>query len=336
MLQRQLFRLSCAIVLSGMLSCAQAVELGEPLVRSHVGQPLSADIELTSVASEAASVQAALADPEVYRGASISMHPALAALNITIVRRDGKRFLHLASPKAIDAEYVHLFFSLTENGLSTVRGTTLWFTPDPNPAPPPPPAMPMPAPAAVTTTPVAVAAPIAAVPRPPVAAAIAAPALRPVRAAQPVACAPQFSAGRIAACTALDSKNAALSARIVELEDKVKVLTVAMQAAVEPAPVRPAIKPVALKAAPAKPAAAPSAKPAGSTPWLFIGIAGALIAALVGVLVYILLRKRRGKGKGEGTATRAAGLKARALIVSVRDRLLPAKKAPPEAELAAE
>jgi hypothetical protein len=327
MFQRQLFRLSCAIVLSGMLSCAQAVELGEPLVRSHIGQPLSADIELTSMAGEAASVQAALADPEVYRGASISMHPALSALNITIVRRDGKRFLHLVSPKAIDSEYVHLFFSLTENGRSTVRGTTLWFTPDPDPAPPP--ARPLPTPAAV-----AVAAPIAAVPRPPLAAAIAAPALRPAPAAQPVACAPRLSAVGIAACSALDSKNAALSARIVELEDKVKVLTVAMQGTVEPAPMRPAIKPVALKAAPAKLAAAHSAKPAGSTPWLFIGIAGALIAALIGALVYILLRKR--KGKGEGTATTAAGLKARALIVSVRDRLLPTKKATPEAELAAE
>jgi Tfp pilus assembly protein FimV len=54
MLQRQYFRLSCAIILSGMLSCAQAVELGEPLVRSHIGQPLSADIELTSLAGEAA------------------------------------------------------------------------------------------------------------------------------------------------------------------------------------------------------------------------------------------------------------------------------------------
>jgi predicted lipid-binding transport protein (Tim44 family) len=118
----------------------------------------------------------------------------------------------------------------------------------------------------------------------------------------------------------------------VELEDKVRVLTVAMHAAVEPAPARPAIKPAPLKVAPAKPAAAQRARPVSRTPWLFIGIAGALMVALIGALAYVLLRKR----KGQGTAKAATGLKARALIVSVRDRLLPAKKAPPEAELAAE
>jgi Tfp pilus assembly protein FimV len=288
MLQRQFFRLGSAIVLSGMLSWSQAVELGEPLVRSHLGQPLSADIELTGMSSEAASVQAALADPEVYRGASISMDPALSALNITILRRDGKRFLHLASPRAIESEHVHLFFTLTDNGRSAVRGTTLWFTPDPNP-------------------PAAPAAPT-------------------------IACAPRFADARIAACSALDTKNAALSERIVELEEKVRVLTIAMQAPVEPAPARAVLKPAPLKAAPATPAPVQPARPAAATPWLFIGIAGALMAALIGALVYVLLRKR----KGEGTAKAAAGLKARALIVSVRDRLLPAKKTSPETELAAE
>jgi hypothetical protein len=324
MLQRQFIRLSSAIFLSGMLSCAQAVELGEPLVRSHVGQPLLADIELTGIAGDAASVQAALADPDVYRGASISIHPALSTLNITIVRRGGKRFLHLASAKAIDTEYVHLFFTLTENGRASVRQATLWLTPDPNPAPSP----------AAPAAPVVVAAPIAAVARPPVAVpiaavarpAVAAPLLRPAPAAQPIACAPRFSAAQVNACAAIDSKNAALSARIVELEDKVKVLTIAMQATVEPpapAPARPVIKPVASKAAQAKPAAVPPAKPAGSTPRLFIGIASALVFALAAVLLYIRQRKRRpvAPAKAQPAAKPAAGF-----IASVRARLLPAKK----------
>jgi hypothetical protein len=87
-----------------------------------------------------------------------------------------------------------------------------------------------------------------------------------------------------------------------------------------------------LKVAPARPAAVQAVKPAGKTPWLFIGIAGALTSALIAALVYILLRQRKGKG----TAKTTSGLKARALIISVRDRLLPTKKATPEAELAAE
>ena len=131
-----LARLSGAILLTGVLSCAHAVELGDALVRSHIGQPLSADIELTGIPNEAATVQVGLADIDVYRGANIAMHPALAALNITITRRDGKRFLHITSPKPVDSEFIHIFFDLNENGRHAVRQTTLWFTPDPNPAPP--------------------------------------------------------------------------------------------------------------------------------------------------------------------------------------------------------
>lgn len=298
MLQRQLFRLGGAVILSGLLTCAQAVELGEPLVRSHVGQPLSADVELTGLAGETASVQAALADPDVYRVASIAMHPALSSLNITIVRRDGKRYLRLASPKTVESENVHLFFVLTENGRQSVRGTTLWFTPDPNPAP---------APAVIPAT---VAAPaIAATPRP----AVAAPA------PQPVACAPRFSSAQLGACASLDSRNAALSARIVELEEKVKVLTAATHAAAEP----PAqVKPAPVNAMPAKLVPVQPAKPAGETPWLFIGIASALAVASIGVLVFVLLRKRKvAKVKTAPSVKPKPGL-----IANLRDRVLSHKK----------
>jgi pilus assembly protein FimV len=331
MLQRQFFRLSSAIVLSAMLSCAQAVELGEPLVRSRIGQPLSADIELTGIASEAALVQAALADPEVYRGANISMHPALSALNITIVRREGKRFLHLVSPKRIESEYVHLFFSLSENGRTAVRATTLWFAADPNPAPP---ARPAPAPA-------------------PAPAVVAAPAARPLPAPQWLRYRPLLPRRQVAAlmlraaqppsllpaCRAYRRPDRRL--RRARLEERRaqrahrgtgrqgQVLTIAMQAAAGPAQLR---QPMPSTVAAGWLAAVQQAQPSGRTPWLFIGIAGALIAALIGALGYILLRKRR----GEGAATIAASLKARAFIVSVRDRLSPAKKATPEAQPAAE
>ena len=308
MLQRQFFRLGGAVILSGLLTCAQAVELGEPLVRSHIGQPLSADVELTGLASETASVQAALADPDVYRVASISMHPALSSLNITIVRRDGKRYLRLASPKTVESENVHLFFVLTENGRQSVRGTTLWFTPDPTPAPPPVKAPPViPAPAAAPA--------VAAAPGP----AVAAPMLRFAPAPQPVTCAPRFTSAQLGACAALDSKNAALSARILELEDKVKVLTAAMQGAAAPPAL---VKPAPVKAAPAKLLPVQPAKPAGKTPWLFIGIASALVFALIGVLALILLRKR----KGARVKTAPIVKPKPGFIANLRDRVLSHKK----------
>jgi pilus assembly protein FimV len=328
MFHRHLVRLSSAIVLSGVMTCAQAVELGDTLVRSHIGQPLSADIELTGMADDAASVQAGLASPDVYRGASIAMHPALSSLNITIVRRDGRRYLHIASPQAVKSDVMHVFFELTENGRRSIRQTTLWFTPDPNPAPPPAPvAASIPAPVPV---PVALPAPKMKAPPPPP----PEPARAPILRAAPVACVQQFTAAQIGTCAAIDAKNAALSAQIVELEEKVRLLTVAMRAGAAPvAAPAPVIKPAPVKHELLKPMGAPPEQPVGKTPWLFIGIASAAVFALVGVLVFFLLRKRRA-GKDKPAARGGPGL-----IASVKARLMAARKgqaaAPAEPEPAA-
>jgi hypothetical protein len=315
----RLARLGSAIVLSGLLTCAHAVELGDAVVRSHLGQPLSADIELTGIVNDTATVQVGLADAEVYRGANIAMHPAVAALNIAIIRRDGKRFLHLTSAKLVESDYVHIFFELNENGRRAVRQATLWFTPDPNPAPP------KPAPAPAILPPPRVAAAVVA----PIVPA-AAPPLRPAPAPRPAACVPQFTAAQIGACAALDANNAALSAQIVELEEKVRRLTVAMQAGVAPvaavAPVRPVRKPAPEKLAPM---GAPVSKPAAATPWLFIGIASAAVLTLVGVLLYLLQRKRKA-APARPVASTGSGL-----IASLRERLLRGKKGGKAAERAA-
>jgi hypothetical protein len=307
----RLARLGSAIVLSGLLTCAHAVELGDAVVRSHLGQPLSADIELTGIVNDTATVQAGLADAEVYRGANIAMHPAVAALNIAIVRRDGKRFLRLTSAKLVESDYVHIFFELNENGRRAVRQATLWFTPDPNPAPP----KPAPAVAPPPRVAAAVVAPIVAA---------AAPSLRAAPAPRPAACVPQFPAAQIGACAALDANNAALSAQIVELEEKVRRLTVAMQAGV--APVRPVRKPAPEKLAPM---GAPVSKPAAATPWLAIGIASAAVLTLVGVLLYLLQRKRKAAPAKPVASTRSG------LIASLRERLLRGKKGGKAAERAA-
>jgi pilus assembly protein FimV len=321
MIQRQFFHLSSALLLlASLLNCAQAVELGDSLVRSHLGQPLSADIELTGLAGDDASVQVALADAEVYRGANIVMHPALAALNITLIQRDGKRYAHLASPKSVESEFVHIFFDLTENGRRSVRQVTLWFAPDPNPAPPPPKLAPVPV--AATAAPLPLPAPVTPARAPVVPpAAVAKPAAAPLlRApvAQAAACAPTFTAAQIGACTALDGKNAALAARIVELEGKVRVLA-AVHGKSEPAPAK-IEKRLLPKAAATKlvPMGAAPAREGAPMPWLFIAIAGAIMLALAAVLAFLLRRKRQ-----DETAEKTMGF-----IASVKNRLMSARKEP--------
>ena len=302
-----------AIFLSGLLACAQAAELGEPVVRSYIGQPLVADIELSALADEAAPVQVKLASPDVYRGAGIGMHPVLSSLNMTVMRRDGRQFLHITSLKPLDAEYVHIFLELADGGRRNVRGTTLWLTPDP--APPPaavPAAPPVPAPSSQ-----ALEAAIARAAMPP--------PLRTAPAARP-ACPQPFSAEQLRTCAALDYKNAALTAQIVELEEKVRLLQQAVDGKAEhPAPPPAASK----KAVPAPVAAVPKPvpPPVRKTPWLMIGLGvAALLAVAGGAGFFVIMRKKRaGKAKARPAAA-PDGPPRPSFIASVKNRLMPGKK----------
>ena len=224
-----------------MLTCAQAAELGDAIVRSHVGQPLVADIELSQLADPSVPVSVRLAHADVYRGANIGMHPILSGINMSVMRRDGRQFLHITSVRPVQTENIHLFLDLVEGSRRNVRAVTLWITPDPSPPPPPPkplPAPPIPVPEPVVPVPaVSYAAPVAR--KAPI--ALASPDLAP-RAEKPwsarvikvpsagAACPPpQFSDEQIKSCAAMDYKNGLLSAQIVELEEKVRLLQQAME-----------------------------------------------------------------------------------------------------------
>lgn len=152
---RYLYSAATAAVLLLAAGAATAVELGDIAMRSHIGQPLVADIELTG-AADAVPVQVAIADADVYRVASIAMHPALAAANLSTFRRDGRRFLRISSTVKVQTDHLPIFFSLTENGQRSLRQATLWLTADPNPPPPP---QPLPVPMLLPSVPVAAAAP---------------------------------------------------------------------------------------------------------------------------------------------------------------------------------
>ncbi|WP_371851792.1 type IV pilus assembly protein FimV, partial [Duganella phyllosphaerae] len=111
-----------------------AAELGDVAARSYIGQPLSADVEL--LAGDGGPVQARLAQPDVYRGANITMNPALASVRMAVARRDGKDVLHITTAGAVNAEYVHVYVELSAGGRRDIRLATVWLQPDPNPAPP--------------------------------------------------------------------------------------------------------------------------------------------------------------------------------------------------------
>jgi pilus assembly protein FimV len=114
----------------------------------------------------------------------------------------------------------------------------------------------------------------------------------------PGTCTPQPNE-QARACIALDAKNLALRAQIVQLEQKVKVMQVSLQgsqgAAAVPAPAEKLAPPPAGPAPilPRKPKkhAEPTPAPAGF-PWLAAGIGTAVLLALVGAAAWIVRRRR--------------------------------------------
>jgi hypothetical protein len=286
-----------SLVLAALVP-AFAAELGDPRVSSHIGQPLVADVELTMLDDAAAPVQVRVASPEVYNGAGIAVPPVLSSLNLSVMRRDGRQFLHVTSLRPVDADHVHLYLELVDKGQRAVRLATLWLTPDPNPAPPPVrAAAPAPAPVADTALLAQVerartarAAPAA---RPEPAKPVAPPPVPVVKRPKPVAVAkaevqpPTCArpAEEVQACAALGAKNDELRSRLGQVEDRVKKLQVSLAApavaheAAKPE-VKPETRPEAPKEAPAKaeppkeeppkeadkPAAPPPPKPVGPRP----------------------------------------------------------------------
>lgn len=324
--------IACAAA-SLALPPVMAAELGELAVQSHVGQPLLAEIELTTLApDEANGVAVRLASPDVYRGGGIGMDAALQTLTISPFERGGRQYVRVATRQAIQAGHVHLYLLLGNGNGAIVRLATLWLTPAPPAAASAParPAVPAPAPLlAPAPLPRAVpgmlapdAAALAARARaegmvrpasvfvaPPAAPKPAAAALRPPplrRATAPVAaCAPQADAGQAAACVALDEKNTALNEKLGELEGKIGVLQQALALpAAATAAVPPAAAPAVAEAPHAKPKplhAAPAAdkeKKSGGNGLLWLGIGTVLFLLLTALIVYAVRKRRQAAEPG--------------------------------------
>jgi len=317
-------RLSSFISCALLAGAAGAAELGDARVASYIGQSLVADIELSMLDNPAGAVEARLAQPNVYRGGGLGMPHVLSTLTMTVMRRDGRQFLHVTSLAPVESSRLHLYLELFDGGQRNVRLVTLSLAPDPNPAPRPAPVAPVsvvPVTSAVEPQPVkAVPAPVRPKPAPrpkvvkapkpepkpePAPEAKAPPKVEPkpelknepkVAPALPIAvpaaaatCAPG-APGQPSVCAALDVKNAQLRQQIGALEDKVRVLQVAMGArpseVLGPNPAVPKAHPIRKKPEPA-----PEAQ--SETPWGWIGAAVAALLALAGAVIVVLRRRAK-------------------------------------------
>lgn len=185
---------------------AQALALGPVQVKSALGEPIRAEIDIPEISpQEAASLQVRLAGPDALRAAGIEASAALVGVEITLQRRsNGRPYLRVTGNRPVNEPFVDLVLEANWATGRLVRDYTLLFDP-PNlraatPAPAPlPPVAAAPAPRARPVAPPApAAAPAAPAPAVTAPARAAAPAAAPAAGGQ-ITVRPGDTAGKIAA-----------------------------------------------------------------------------------------------------------------------------------------
>ena len=122
--------LSAAVLSAVLCTSAYAAGLGKLTVLSSLGQPLRAEIELTSVAKEeAGTIVAKLASAEAYRQANIEFSPALFALRFAIENRGERHFIRVTSSQPINEPFVAMLLELGGTNNRLVREYTFLLDP---------------------------------------------------------------------------------------------------------------------------------------------------------------------------------------------------------------
>ena len=119
-----------AVATAVVLSSAQAAGLGKLTVLSALGQPLRAEIELTSVSSEeAAGLVAKLASPDAFKLANVEFNPALLGLRFSVEQRGGRQYINVTSSQPVNEPFVDMLLELSWSSGRLVREYTFLLDP---------------------------------------------------------------------------------------------------------------------------------------------------------------------------------------------------------------
>ena len=122
---------SLAAILSLAAGHAAALGLGRLAVQSALGEPLRAEIEVTSLSpEEAAGLQIRVAAPDAFRAAGIEYNAVLSTARAVLQRRpDGRQVLRLASDRVVQEPFVEVILDVSWPSGQLVRGYTMLFDP---------------------------------------------------------------------------------------------------------------------------------------------------------------------------------------------------------------
>lgn len=120
-----------ALAVSAIAANASAAGLGRLTVQSALGQPLRAEVEITSLSKdEAASLTAKLAPPDAFKQAGLEYNPALTGLSFTIGQRaDGRPVVKVTSSRPVNEPFVDLLVELNWASGKFVREYTFLLDP---------------------------------------------------------------------------------------------------------------------------------------------------------------------------------------------------------------
>ena len=120
-----------ALALLGVSLDAQALALGAISVRSALGEPLRAEIEIPQISSEeAATLQASMGTPQAFHAAGVDYSPALAGARVTLQRRpNGQAYLRITGNRPVNEPYVGVVIEANWANGRVVRDYTLLLDP---------------------------------------------------------------------------------------------------------------------------------------------------------------------------------------------------------------
>jgi pilus assembly protein FimV len=107
-----------------------AAGLGRLTLQSALGEPLRAEVEITSLQpGETDSLTARLGSPEAFRAAGIEYSPTLVSIRVALDRRDGRPFLRLTSTRPVDDPFLDVIIELQWSTGRLVREYTFLLDP---------------------------------------------------------------------------------------------------------------------------------------------------------------------------------------------------------------
>jgi pilus assembly protein FimV len=125
--------LSLTLLAAALAHCgiAASLGLGRLTVQSSLGQPLSAQIEITSVAKEELdSVSARIADPSLYRQNNLSYQGVLSRARVAIERLpNGEAVLKVTTTASVAEPYLDLLVEVNWASGRVVRAYTFLLDP---------------------------------------------------------------------------------------------------------------------------------------------------------------------------------------------------------------